>query len=337
MTKIIGFVGAFALASVVCVIAKANVRNAVVMGYEKKPLKAWGPVLMLLAYIGGFMALAKTATSDSLIMLALYFFVPVVAVFTHSLTPFAWEKSNFLALFVLLALWIPVETRLVLKVVDVGGMKYPYIALSAIIVGLMMLTWKGKRELSLDWSFPKGSGPKTKFLLSLILPLWIPLQSFWTSRKTIGLAFLLLSAIMIPLGFLIGFTELGVSKMARETPYLLPLVLVAMWFLPALAEEVIFRAGLQNIFSDWFGKWAGWLAASAVFGLAHVNNSIRVGERTIGTPNWLYVCLATIAGLFYGYVYNKRKAAGSPNALGAAAALHALVDFVWRLFFMGGR
>jgi uncharacterized protein len=44
-------------------------------------------------------------------------------------------------------------------------------------------------------------------------------------------------------------------------------------------------------------------------------------------PNWKYVFLATIAGLFYGHVWMKT------GSLLPGALVHALVDVSWHVLF----
>jgi hypothetical protein len=94
---------------------------------------------------------------------------------------------------------------------------------------------------------------------------------------------------------------------------------LGMLWVVALGEEFFFRGLLQQ----WLGEWlrspiAGWLMASALFGLAHLP------FRSF--PNWRFAAIATLAGLFYGRAYRK---AGS---IRAAMVTHALVNTTWRVF-----
>jgi membrane protease YdiL (CAAX protease family) len=65
--------------------------------------------------------------------------------------------------------------------------------------------------------------------------------------------------------------------------------------------------------------WAGLIVASAIFGLSHIFHAPY--------PNWKYVGLATIAGLFYGRAWMKT------GSLLPGALIHALVDTLWHLLF----
>ena len=66
-------------------------------------------------------------------------------------------------------------------------------------------------------------------------------------------------------------------------------------------------------------KNAGWIATSIVFGLSHISHGIF--------PNWRYVLLATIAGLFYGLAWRRTA------SMFLAAVVHTLVDTTWHLLF----
>jgi membrane protease YdiL (CAAX protease family) len=64
---------------------------------------------------------------------------------------------------------------------------------------------------------------------------------------------------------------------------------------------------------------AGWCAASVLFGLSHITN--------MGFPNWRYVVLASLAGLFYGWTWRKT------GSIFASSIVHALVDALWHFLF----
>jgi len=59
--------------------------------------------------------------------------------------------------------------------------------------------------------------------------------------------------------------------------------------------------------------------ASLIFGLSHIFHAPY--------PNWKYVLLASIAGLFYGHVW-MRTGSLLPGAL-----VHGLVDITWHVLF----
>ena len=101
---------------------------------------------------------------------------------------------------------------------------------------------------------------------------------------------------------------------------------VAMFFgmlwVVALAEEFFFRAFLQGMLARKLKSATGALIlASLLFGLAHLPYR--------AFPNWRYVAIATVLGLFCGMAMLK---AGSVRA---SMVTHALVVVTWRMLFTG--
>jgi membrane protease YdiL (CAAX protease family) len=123
----------------------------------------------------------------------------------------------------------------------------------------------------------------------------------------------------LPLGLLVGY-GLDFFSFRPALGMMLPVVLigtfvVTLWVL-ATAEEFFFRGLLQQLLTRLSGKeWVGLLAASIIFGLAHVR-----------PPNWKLAVLATCAGLFYGRAYIQAR------SIRAAMVTHALVVTVWKVF-----
>jgi len=98
---------------------------------------------------------------------------------------------------------------------------------------------------------------------------------------------------------------------------------VAILFFTAWPEELLFRGLLQNFLARASkSDVAGWWTASVLFGLSHITN--------MGFPNWRYVILATIAGIFYGWTWRKT------GSIFASALVHAAVDAVWHFLFRTG-
>ncbi len=131
------------------------------------------------------------------------------------------------------------------------------------------------------------------------------------------LHFLGFAAIAIPLGMRIHFIAWDPSLTRLRS---LPIVALGILFFTAWPEEFLFRGLLQNLFTRSFNnRWAALLVASLVFGLSHVFHAPY--------PNWKYVLLATIAGLFYGHVWLKT------GSLLPGALVHGLVDITWHILF----
>jgi hypothetical protein len=97
------------------------------------------------------------------------------------------------------------------------------------------------------------------------------------------------------------------------------LIAVATFFgilwVVALSEEFLFRGLLQQ----WIGGTPGLIAASLVFGLAHL--------WFRGFPNWRVAIIAAVAGGFYGRAYQKA------GTIRAPMVTHALIVTVWKVLF----
>jgi membrane protease YdiL (CAAX protease family) len=132
-----------------------------------------------------------------------------------------------------------------------------------------------------------------------------------------GFHFVVFIAVAVPLGISIGFLQFAPSLSRLRS---LPLSAIGILFFTAWPEEFLFRGVLQNILSRTFrNPWAGLIVASVIFGFAHILHA--------PVPNWKYVCLATIAGLFYGRAWMKT------GSLVPGALMHALVDISWHVLF----
>ena len=129
--------------------------------------------------------------------------------------------------------------------------------------------------------------------------------------------FLLFAAIAVPLGIAIGFIAYDPSIARLRS---LPVAVIGITFFTAWPEEFLFRGILQNLFSRTLkSQWIGLAVASVVFGLSHILHA--------PFPNWKYVILATIAGIFYGHAWMKT------GSLLPGALVHALVDISWHVLF----
>lgn len=131
--------------------------------------------------------------------------------------------------------------------------------------------------------------------------------------------FIVFVCIAVPLGVEIGFLTFD-PTLARLHSLSVLGVAVGITLFTAWPEEFLFRGVLQNLLSHTFkNRWAGLALASAIFGLSHIFHAPY--------PNWKYVFLATIAGLFYGHAWMKT------GSLLPGALVHALVDISWHVVF----
>jgi uncharacterized protein len=140
-----------------------------------------------------------------------------------------------------------------------------------------------------------------------------------------ALHYFIFAAISIPIGIKIGFLKYSPAlPRLRELPFstvgTFPIWALGVLFFTAWPEEFFFRGLLQNLLSRTLkNPWAGLVIASVIFGLSHVFHAPY--------PNWKYVGLATIAGLFYGHAW-MRSGSLVPGVL-----IHALVDVSWHVLF----
>ena len=130
-------------------------------------------------------------------------------------------------------------------------------------------------------------------------------------------SFLVFAGMAIPLGISMHFIAFA-PQWHNWTTYLG--LSVAIFMFTAWPEELLFRGLLQNFLSKASkSELAGWWTASVLFGFSHITN--------LGFPNWRYVTLATIAGLFYGWTWRRT------GSIFASALVHAGVDAVWHFLF----
>ena len=129
--------------------------------------------------------------------------------------------------------------------------------------------------------------------------------------------FVVFAAIAIPLGIKIHFLTWDPTfARVRSLPLFAPGILL----FTAWPEEFLFRGVLQNLLARSLkNRWAGLAVASIIFGLSHILHAPY--------PNWKYVLLATIAGLFYGHAWMKT------GSLLPGVLVHALVDISWHVLF----
>lgn len=138
------------------------------------------------------------------------------------------------------------------------------------------------------------------------------------------LAYLAYGVIGVPLGVAMGFIQPDFASF-DALQWLSRFAMI--YFFNALPEELLFRGIIQNLIEQRFGRtWVTLIAASVIFGLAHLNNSTEFHRP----PNGPYVIMATLAGIAYGWSWRKsEKITGS-------AITHTLVNFVWGVVFNQG-
>jgi membrane protease YdiL (CAAX protease family) len=233
---------------------------------------------------------------------------------------FTWWRAAFGAAYTLAPVLVAISAG-----ASKAGAWQDYLAMLAIFLPLKL------RWLNSLWPYPGG---RFGVVATMLLAIAVALAAFLFVRQFDGVGytivwgrdaavavvfhFALLAAILIPLGIWLHFIKFDPSQTHWKS---LPFDAVTIFLLTAWPEELLFRGLLQNSLSRTLSSEAsGWIAASVVFGLAHITNNGVF-------PNWRYVLLAAIAGIFYGRVWRKT------NSIFPAAIVHALVDTLWHLTF----
>ena len=139
----------------------------------------------------------------------------------------------------------------------------------------------------------------------------------WKWVPVVLVCFAGVAIVDIPLALKIHFLRFDPSNGHHK---LIPLELIGTFIFTAWTEEFFFRGILQNALSRTLrSDAAGLTVASILFGIAHINHAYF--------PNWKYVIVATVAGLFYGLAWkNTRSMAGS-------GVIHAAVDVTMHQLF----
>lgn len=134
----------------------------------------------------------------------------------------------------------------------------------------------------------------------------------WSGLKTALLSCALFLAIGVPFGLATGFLVFNPRLDVLPTVGLA----VGLFLVTGIPEELLFRGIIQNLLSKTLGRpWLALIAASLIFGVAHLNNG-----------DWRFLVLASLAGGFYGWAYWRT------GGLVAPAITHALVDAVWSAY-----
>jgi membrane protease YdiL (CAAX protease family) len=180
------------------------------------------------------------------------------------------------------------------------------------------------------WPYPAG---KLSHVLTSVVAVIVALACFLVVRRAKGVgysigwgkrwgiyvlgSFLVFACIAIPLGMAMRFITFAPqwNRWGTYVGSFLAILIFTAW-----PEEFLFRGLLQNFLARVSkSEVAGWWTASVLFGFSHITN--------LGFPNWRYVILATIAGLFYGWTWRKT------GSIFASALVHGAVDAVWHFLF----
>jgi len=181
------------------------------------------------------------------------------------------------------------------------------------------------------WPYPGG---QLAYVFTIITAVNVAIAGFLLLRRAKGVGYsigwgpswtlhilgplIVFACIAIPLGLKLHFLVYAphISAWTSFVP-----LSMAILFFTAFPEELLFRGLLQNFLSRATkSETVGWITASVLFGFSHITN--------MHFPNWRYVLLASIAGLFYGWTWRKT------GSIFASAIVHAFVDILWHFLFL---
>lgn len=241
----------------------------------------------------------STVAGDTGIWL-LYLVLPALAV---AYRPPTARPLHPLDIFVILAIWFPVEFDWLPGIdAQIGGTSLPLAPL-LLVVNFGFLAFLVLRPLP-------GIGFSWRITAA--------------DLRTVVLALVAYMLFALPVGILTDFLVLGFAGFDLGA-WLLAFVLG--YLAVALPEELLFRGAIQNQLTRRLGDARlGLFIAAVIFGLSHLNN----GTLNHGPPNWHYALMATGAGLAYGWAWQRS------GKITVSALVHATVNFVWSLWLQGG-
>lgn len=205
----------------------------------------------------------------------------------------------------------------------------------AVALGLVAGLWDRALKIPVPGNTPIGLAFFLAVALGLFLYLAVrPLRTLdvglalsWRDLGVATLGFAGVVALAIPGGFAIDFV---IWNPRLSDPGFAVARLLGLIVFVGIPEELLFRGLVQEGLGRLRGAQAGWLIASLLFGLSHIikqTGLTAVQREEFFGLNWRYALLATVAGLGYGWVYQRT------GKVSAAALTHGMVNWVWSGFF----
>jgi membrane protease YdiL (CAAX protease family) len=223
----------------------------------------------------------------------------------------------------ILALWIPIEPSLFVLGLDLIT---PGVDLHTPLANLRLLP-------DVEATLVPGVTLPVATIVAVCLALYLflvrhPLEGIgftfhlkWHDLKFALFGLLAYGLVGLPIGLGMSFLRFNPT-----TPGMSDLLggILGGYLLVALIEEVLFRGVIQNLLSRRLKKvYIALPMAAIIFGLAHLNNA----TQGFPVPNWAYVFMATLAGLVYGWVWQRT------GKVTASALTHMLVNLIWGILF----
>jgi uncharacterized protein len=233
-------------------------------------------------------------------------------------------------------------TASLLRIAAMAGFLFVPLLLLASAQGAAPATWQDFAAVAAIWTAVKFGpshwiwpypGARLAYIFTVIVAVNLAIAGFlvlrrvknagynigWGNRWTFYIvgALAVFACVAIPLGIRMQF--IAYAPRFSEWKSFVPLS-IGILFFTAWPEEFLFRGLLQNLMSRASNSdVVGLISASVLFGFSHITN--------LHFPNWKYVLLATIAGLFYGWTWRKT------GSIFASALVHAGVDILWHFLF----
>ena len=275
------------------------VRNRVRGVLHAHPVIIWAVPFLLTAIFSGAAALAGAFSGPLALLLLGYTAAPVACAWMEGagLIP----RPAALDFVAILLLWLPLEFAAGARLVPRPAQAFLHSVAYGIAILLGLVLFTGFRSFpGMKYNLPRR---------------W---SDFWLPAA----AFALTAPVLMLVGIAIGFIPMPHWPAGAATGGRLAGAFGVILVGTALPEEILFRSLIQNLIQLRFGaSWRTLLAASLIFGCAHLDN----GPQPL--PNWRYMILATIAGVAYGKVFQRSSTVLS------SAALHSMVDWTKHVFF----
>ena len=286
----------FALAMAVCGVLLAGQLLPAARRVRERLLEWSGPTggaLLVLFPVGGFLVYALGVAGDwkSALLGATYVLAPTLMLATSKPS----DRSSLLDYAGVLLIWLPVEFRWMYSL-------FPYPPPLTHTLTILLAVNTGLAAFIFTRRLP-GIGYAIEWRRGF--------------ARAVGVNLVLFMVIAIPLGEAIGFIHWDPSLARLHSA---PLMAIGILFFTAWPEEFLFRGLLQNLLARTFrNEWTALFTAAVIFGFSHIFHA--------PFPNWKYVILATIAGIFYGRAWMRT------GSLLPGAILHGCVDVLWHLLF----
>ncbi len=281
-------------------------------------LHGWAAAGLLLPYL---LAVNLQPDAGELLPFAIYLFLPAALM---RLRPQKNRPFDIFHILTVLSIWIPIELDLFVMLFNP---LFPFISLQNRLGGIHILP-QATAELYPGVALPVDmltGAALTLFLFTVSHPLKDAGYTFRIKHQDVQAALVGLAAYAVPalpLGIGLGF--LAFSSKKPDLVEAMTMV-AAGYFFVALIEEILFRGIIQNLLEKRLKKPIYALfPAAVIFALSHINNP----TPGFPIPNWAYVLMALPAGLIYGWVWIRTR------KVTVSAITHALVNFIWWLFFM---